>query len=181
MRFDVEGKIRAWIHTVGFTLTDYPIDRFSDQPTVHRSESPLFEPMDENASPENASMSGDTPELQEDDQSSLPPYMDNMNGLSRARIIKSHVSKSLRILGPKSTRSRARSVEEDPENHLIKTLRQDHNMNWDAISALLNKERLEHGEPQSWTAAAVYSRFVRNAPRIAAAQGEVGFNPKDCK
>jgi hypothetical protein len=72
-----------------------------------------------------------------------------------------------------------RHVEDDPENHLIKILRQDQSMGWDAIASHLNTLRLQRGEPGNLTAAAIYSRFVRNGPRVAAALGEVDFDPKD--
>lgn len=52
-------------------------------------------------------------------------------------------------------------------------------MGWEAIAAHLNTERIERGEPASLTASTVYSRFVRNGPRIGNVLGEVGFDPKD--
>ena len=132
--------------------------------------------MDDNT-PQDASMTDAGPEA----ASSSPPYTNSLDGLKRARALKAQISKSLKILGPKPMRLRAHTVEEDPDNQAIKRMRQEDLMEWGAIATHLNKERLERGEPTNWTAAAVYSRFVRNAPRIAAAQGEVGFNPRDCK
>jgi hypothetical protein len=52
-------------------------------------------------------------------------------------------------------------------------------MSWHAIANHLNGERLKRGEPANLTSPAVYSRFVRNGPPVAAALGEVGFDPKD--
>lgn len=112
---------------------------------------------------------------------SPPSYTAPLDGLKRAREIKKQINKSLDILAPKRIRGRTRTVEEDPDNQAIKIMRQEHNMSWEAIVADLNRKRLERGEPQTWTSAAVYSRFVRNAPRIAAAQGEYGFRPQDCE
>lgn len=96
----------------------------------------------------------------------------------RARKIKARVEESLMMLKPSDRASRVLS---DPENHAIKRMRQDDSMEFTAIAAHLNKERAERGEPQTMTAASVYSRFVRNCPRIAAAQGETGFDTKDCR
>lgn len=111
----------------------------------------------------------------------LDPTLDGipaLDGLKKARALKAQIGTSLTILQPKKTRA-SRNVEDDPENQLIKTLRQDHNMGWDAIATYLNAERLKRGEPGGLTQPAVYSRFVRNGPRIAAALDEVGFDPKD--
>lgn len=120
--------------------------------------------------------------LKEDNESASPPHDTALDGLKRARKIKDDISGNmLYILASKATRVRGRTVEEDPDNQLIKVMRQEHSMTWDAIVMELNKQRLERGEAQTWTAAAVYSRFVRNAPRIAAAKGEYGFRPQDCE
>ena len=77
-----------------------------------------------------------------------------------------------------SSRKR-KPVEEDHENILIKDLRTQHSMDWTAIAAYLNEERVKRGDPPTMTSPAVYSRFVRNAPKIAAANGQIGFDPKD--
>ncbi|KAF2684177.1 hypothetical protein K458DRAFT_477977 [Lentithecium fluviatile CBS 122367] len=106
-------------------------------------------------------------------------HLEGADGLKRARAIKAEISNSLSILQPKKPAGLRRRVEDDPENQLIKTLRQDHQMSWDAIANYLNEERLKRGEPANLTTPAVYSRFVRNGPRIASALGEVGFDPKD--
>ncbi|KAI9790644.1 MAG: hypothetical protein M1833_001897 [Piccolia ochrophora] len=60
----------------------------------------------------------------------------------------------------------------DPENHTIKHLREVCHMQWPAIASHLNAQRIAQGRVPSFTDNAVYSRYVRNAPRIAAARGE---------
>lgn len=102
-----------------------------------------------------------------------------MDGLKRARAIKAHIKDNIAVLQPYEKSTTRHQVEEDPENQLIKTLRQDQNMKWNDIANFLNQERRQHGEAASFTEAAMYSRFVRNAPRIATAVGEIGFDPKD--
>ncbi|KAF1939997.1 hypothetical protein EJ02DRAFT_350907 [Clathrospora elynae] len=103
-----------------------------------------------------------------------------MDGLKRARAIKAEIQNNISVLKPPDMKtSTRRNVEEDPENKIIKTLRQDQGMNWSDIANFLNQERRNRGEPATYTDAAVYSRFVRNAPRIATAKGEIGFDPKD--
>ncbi|KAF2713176.1 hypothetical protein K504DRAFT_132750 [Pleomassaria siparia CBS 279.74] len=101
----------------------------------------------------------------------------NGDGLLRARQLKATLPSNLG--GGFPPKNPKRRVEDDPENQLIKTLRQTHQMEWTAIANHLNEERLKRGEPPTMTQPSVYSRFVRNAPRIAAANGEVGFDPKD--
>ncbi|KAJ4289111.1 hypothetical protein N0V90_011453 [Kalmusia sp. IMI 367209] len=145
-------------------------------PVIRPSESPLFEPEDPDITISNMSL-GVAPEP--GSSSPFSAVNSTLDGLRRARAIKFEVSKSLTILQPKTMRPRNRQVEEDPENQAIKKMRQDDGMGWDAIASYLNEERLKRGEPAILTTAAVYSRFVRNAPRIAAAHGEIGFDPKD--
>ncbi|KAF1968554.1 hypothetical protein BU23DRAFT_572294 [Bimuria novae-zelandiae CBS 107.79] len=158
-----------------FEAEDTPLS----QSPICRSESPLFEPMADNTSSMDEAMTDAAPEAQSEPDRASSPHTDSLDGLKRARAIKDRICNSLKILGPKTARVRARSVIEDPDNHAIKRMRQDGRMMWDTIATELNKERMLRGERQTWTAAAVYSRFVRNAPRIAAAKGEVGFNPQD--
>ncbi|KAH7128659.1 hypothetical protein B0J11DRAFT_484719 [Dendryphion nanum] len=83
------------------------------------------------------------------------------------------------LTSPASSKRRRLPVETDPENILIKTLRTEHSMDWTSIANYLNRERQKRGEPQTMTQPAVYSRFVRNAPKIAQVNGEVGFDVKD--
>jgi hypothetical protein len=103
-----------------------------------------------------------------------------MDGLKRARAIKTNIENNISVLMPveKQTNIR-RQVSDDPVNQLIKELRKEQKMGWDEIASYLNQERRNCGEAASFTAAAVYSRFVMNAPRIATSIGEIGFNPKD--
>ncbi|QDS71078.1 hypothetical protein FKW77_008944 [Venturia effusa] len=76
------------------------------------------------------------------------------------------------------TRPRRNPVEQDPENHEIKRLRMEERLSWSAIAQMLNDERIKHGGEPTHTDASVYSRFVRNGPRIAQMQGET-LNPKE--
>ncbi|KAF2101327.1 hypothetical protein NA57DRAFT_19805, partial [Rhizodiscina lignyota] len=69
--------------------------------------------------------------------------------------------------------------EHDPENIEIKNMRQYEHLSWTEICRILNDERVRNGQIPDLSEAAVYSRFVRNAPRIAAQQGDDGFDPKD--
>jgi hypothetical protein len=78
----------------------------------------------------------------------------------------------------KNTVRRRNPVEQDPENHEIKRLRQEERLSWNAIANILNVERIKHGGEPTHTDASVYSRFVRNGPRIAQMQGET-LNPKE--
>lgn len=100
---------------------------------------------------------------------------------SRARQLKHKLDSAGKLRdvpGPTSASAyRKRTLpEHDPENQTIKTLRQDNKMSWTQIAAVLNKRRITRGEEPSMTEAAVYGRFVRNAPRIAAMKGEAGFD-----
>lgn len=67
-------------------------------------------------------------------------------------------------------------AEHDPENHEIKRLR-EMGLKWGEIAAEVNKQRVAAGKVPGLTDNAVYSRYTRNAPRIAAAKGEV-WDPK---
>ncbi|KAF2658174.1 hypothetical protein K491DRAFT_593447 [Lophiostoma macrostomum CBS 122681] len=95
----------------------------------------------------------------------------------RARTTKSPLET---VLGTsKKTAGPRKRVEDDPENIEIMRLRCENRMTWLAIANHLNAQRALHGLPNTLTEPAVYSRFVRNSPRIAIANGEVGFDPKD--
>jgi hypothetical protein len=103
-----------------------------------------------------------------------------MDGLKRARSLKGEVSNNISVLMPEDQKTDTRrNVEEDPESIIIKTLRQDQNLSWNEIANYLNQGRRNKGEAANFTDAAVYSRYVRNAPRIATPIGEIGFDPKD--
>ena len=71
-----------------------------------------------------------------------------------------------------------RPVEQDPENHEILRLRIKESYSWQLIADELNDAREESGHSRDWTSAAVYGRFVRNGPKIAAMTGEE-LNTKD--
>jgi hypothetical protein len=110
----------------------------------------------------------------------IRPHTDVMDGLKRARSIKAEVSNNISVLKPQDQKtSTRRNPEEDPENIIIKTLRQEQKLPWSEIANYLNQERRNKGEVADFTDAAVYSRFVRNAPRIATPVGEIGFDPRD--
>lgn len=59
----------------------------------------------------------------------------------------------------------------DPENRSIYKLRQN-NMSFDTIAKKINDKRTALGKVADLTANAVYGRYKRNGPSIAAAQGE---------
>lgn len=63
-------------------------------------------------------------------------------------------------------------AEHDPENREIKRLRQQEKLKWGEIAEILNKARVAAGKVPGLTDNAVYSRYARNGPRIAAANGE---------
>lgn len=63
-------------------------------------------------------------------------------------------------------------AEHDPENREIKRLRQQGKLKWGEIAEILNKKRVAAGKLPGLTDNAVYSRYARNGPRIAAANGE---------
>lgn len=165
-----------------------------------RSQSPLFVSMD--GSPEAPTPRRPTfyssglpiPTTPPRSAISMPDGYDPAEGLSsplsaftatlpepafqRARDIKDQLQTSSRVLKAKKGSGRKR-VEDDPENVMILKLRTEHKMDWGAIANFLNEERLKRGEPQTMTQPAVYSRFVRNGPRIAASHGDAEFDPKD--
>ena len=70
-------------------------------------------------------------------------------------------------------------AEKDPENIEIKRLRQEERMSWVAIAEHLNKQRIGQGKHPRFTDNAVYSRYTRNAKRIAASNGEVWQSDDD--
>lgn len=103
-----------------------------------------------------------------------------MDGHKRARAIKSEIENNISVLMSQDKKtSTRRNDKEDPENIIIKTLRQEQKLTWNEIANYLNQERLNKGEAATFTDAAVYSRFVRNAPRIATSVGEIGSDPRD--
>ena len=111
----------------------------------------------------------------------LPQYnADTMESLKRARDLKASIENNIAILQPQAARILTRpSIEEDPENALILTLRQEHSLPWGEIATQLNNARRERGEPATFTDTMVYSRFLMSSTRVATAAGEIGFHPKD--
>ncbi|RYN96538.1 hypothetical protein AA0120_g3502 [Alternaria tenuissima] len=102
-----------------------------------------------------------------------------MDSLKRARVIKSEIEKNISVLTPEDKKvSTRRNDDEDPENVAIKSLRQEQKWSWNEIADHLNQERLNKGEAAIFTETAVYSRYVRNAPRVATSIGEIGVISK---
>ena len=62
--------------------------------------------------------------------------------------------------------------EHDPENREIKRLRQDEDLDFEAIAQIINKQRFSKGMKGDLTANAVYGRYKRNAPLIAMNAGQ---------
>ncbi len=62
--------------------------------------------------------------------------------------------------------------ERDPENHEIMRLRDDEHMSFGDIAQRLNEQRVARGRLPGLTENAIYSRYIRNAPLIAAAMGK---------
>jgi hypothetical protein len=103
-----------------------------------------------------------------------------MDGLKRARAIKASIRDNIAVLqSPQQATSDHSHVEDGAENQLIMTMRQDQKMSWSDIANYLNQERRKRGEAANFTDAAVYSRFIRSATRIATPVGNMGFDPKD--
>ncbi|KAK8172713.1 hypothetical protein BKA80DRAFT_251997 [Phyllosticta citrichinensis] len=75
--------------------------------------------------------------------------------------------------------SRKVNPEKDPENIAIKRMRCVERMQFDDIADVLNKQRVSKGLEPTFTNNAVYGRFQRIAPRIAALEGQPDFNYRD--
>lgn len=75
-------------------------------------------------------------------------------------------------MGRAST-NRKLTGELDPENQDILRLRQEENKSFEDIAGILNDKRLAAGLQPNLSANAVYSRYKRNGPLIAAAAGKV--------
>ena len=102
----------------------------------------------------------------------------DMDGLSRARTIKAIIKNNVAILKPQDAAAK-RLPESDPEDQIIKDLRDNQTMPWGEIADFLNQERRNRDEAATFTASSVYSRYVCTAPRIATSVGEIGFDPRD--
>lgn len=86
----------------------------------------------------------------------------------------SKLKRSLSIASGKNAAGNVRVLaESDPENQEIVRLHQDENLNWSEIAKILNQKRITVGKEPRLSANAIYSRYSRNAPRIAAAKGEI--------
>ncbi|KAI9824390.1 MAG: hypothetical protein M1832_001925 [Thelocarpon impressellum] len=72
------------------------------------------------------------------------------------------------------------TAEHDPENHQIRRLREAERLNWGEIAKVLNEERIAAGKIPGLTDNAVYSRYTRNASKIAAVLGE-DSRTADCR
>lgn len=161
-------------HLFSTSSTPHP----SVEPPNNRANSPLFEPEDEGTSDHAVSFQGSS-HLNLPRNQTLHKHS-AMDGLKRAKVTKAEIETNISVLVSQDKKTSTRpNVEEDPENILIKTLRQDQKLPWSEIASHLNQERLTRGEAATLTHTAVYSRFVRNAPRIATSVGEIGFDPKD--
>ncbi|KAK7611594.1 hypothetical protein JOL62DRAFT_638298 [Phyllosticta paracitricarpa] len=75
--------------------------------------------------------------------------------------------------------SRKLNPERDPENIAIKRMRCNDRMQFDEIAEVLNKQRVRKGLEPTFTNNAVYGRFQRISPRIAALEGQRNFNYRD--
>jgi hypothetical protein len=103
-----------------------------------------------------------------------------MDELKHARAKKAEIVNNISVLKPLEKQTTTRhEVTKDPENALIKTLREEQKMDWKDISNFLNQERHNRNEAADFTPSAVYSRFIMSATQTATSIGEIGFDPKD--
>lgn len=61
--------------------------------------------------------------------------------------------------------------ENDPENREILRLRQEESLKFEDIAKILNKKRIKQNKEPNLTPNAIYSRYKRNGPLIAASEG----------
>lgn len=108
------------------------------------------------------------------DDSVLSTTSATSGGVSKA----SQLKRSFIVASGHSVSGRKLTGEHDPENREIKRLRQDQNLGFDDIANELNQKRVSVGTAPDLTANAVYSRYKRNAPLIAAMDGE-DFQPTE--
>jgi hypothetical protein len=87
------------------------------------------------------------------------------------------LKRKLSSITPTGTANRG-MAEHDPANRSIKRLREEKGLKWGQIADILNKQLIAQGKRPSFTNNGVYSRYTRNAPRIAAMEawptGKVG-------
>lgn len=77
------------------------------------------------------------------------------------------------------TRNSSKRVERDPANVAIYELRTRERRNWTYIVQYMNAHHPQTNSKGPWSQAAVYGRFSRNAPRVAASRGNHDFDTKD--
>ncbi|KAI8941864.1 hypothetical protein NX059_003062 [Plenodomus lindquistii] len=103
-----------------------------------------------------------------------------MEGLERARAIKAEIKDYIPVLQPQANKNTMRHTpQEDPENVLIKTLRDEEKMKWSEIVKRLNSDRREREEPVDFTDQKVYGRYVQTNASIVFPIREIGFDPHD--
>ena len=84
----------------------------------------------------------------------------------------SQLKRSFSELQGRAASGKRLTGENDPENREILRLRQEENKEFDDIAQILNKKRVKTGTPPVLTANAIYSRYKRNGPLIAASAGK---------
>ncbi|OCK79039.1 hypothetical protein K432DRAFT_78862 [Lepidopterella palustris CBS 459.81] len=149
--------------------------------SVTGAESPMFEPEDDQPlrRPGRMSNMNSVPKLKRGETSQLPENNSPAIPTDNATSVAHQLKRKLGLMpGIPGLSGREKYVENDPENHKIKHMRQHLKMSWADISKAMNEDRAKAGRPQSYTEAAVYGRFVRNGKRIAEMMGE-SFDPKD--
>ena len=104
----------------------------------------------------------------ESSQSSIPRPLSSLN--TNASQLKRRLQATAGYLAPSIKRAKG---DHDPENHEVFKMRQN-NMRFEDIAKKINQMRVEAGGIPNLTANAIYGRYKRNAPLIAAACGE-GF------
>lgn len=83
------------------------------------------------------------------------------------------LKRSQALANGKNLSGNVRAVAEmDPENQEIVRLHREERLNWAEIASRINGQRIAAGKESTYTGNAVYGRYTRNAPRIAAARGE---------
>ncbi|KNG49973.1 hypothetical protein DDE82_005198 [Stemphylium lycopersici] len=147
------------------------------RPVIDRSLSQLFEP--EHPKPSLA-VKGST--ILDRPSNKLPNASTIMDRLTRARAMKSKIPSNITTRVPPATNPNTPlpfAAAEDAENSLIKTLRQDQNLEWSEIADQVNAQRLAKNEPATFTPNTAYSRYVRSAQVLPKPLAEIGFDAKD--
>lgn len=110
----------------------------------------------------------------------LHTFDTDIEAMKRSRDIKAEIEANAAVLYPRDKIvSERKDTEIDPEDQLIKDLRDVVKLGWAAIAERLNAGRRERGEVANFTHTSVYSRYVRiTAPAVVPTK-EVGFHPKD--